>query len=163
MFSCEFCEISKNTFFTEHFWATTSVRFKKIHPLHSVDVSSSPNSPLLFAIVFWGEANRGSLSQMKFLPATCNAIKKRLQHRCFPFQEHIFLQNNSGGCSEQTQEIYVVHCVAKWCCGHLAQVYLLVIQYHAKIVKTKSPFDISLFSKLKHAAILLLSYIVNCE
>ena len=45
-------------------------------------------------------------------------------------------------------------------CG---EVMLLVIQYHANIVKTKSPFDISLFSKLKHAAILLLSYIVNCE
>ena len=25
MFSCEFCEISKNTFFTEHLWTTTSV------------------------------------------------------------------------------------------------------------------------------------------
>ena len=25
MFSCEFCEISKNTFFTEHVWATASV------------------------------------------------------------------------------------------------------------------------------------------
>ena len=24
VFSCEFCKISKNTFFTEHFWATTS-------------------------------------------------------------------------------------------------------------------------------------------
>ena len=24
VFSCEFCEISKNTFFTEHLWATTS-------------------------------------------------------------------------------------------------------------------------------------------
>ena len=24
LFSCEFCEISKNTFFTEHFWATAS-------------------------------------------------------------------------------------------------------------------------------------------
>ena len=24
MFSCEFCEIFKNTFFTEHFWATAS-------------------------------------------------------------------------------------------------------------------------------------------
>ena len=23
--SCEFCEISKNTFFTEHVWATTSI------------------------------------------------------------------------------------------------------------------------------------------
>ena len=25
MFSCEFCEISKNTFFTEHLWATACV------------------------------------------------------------------------------------------------------------------------------------------
>ena len=24
MFSCEFCEISKNSFFTEHLWATAS-------------------------------------------------------------------------------------------------------------------------------------------
>ena len=24
VFSCEFCEISKNTFFTEHLWATAS-------------------------------------------------------------------------------------------------------------------------------------------
>ena len=27
VFSCEFCEISKNTFFTEHLWATAAVRF----------------------------------------------------------------------------------------------------------------------------------------
>ena len=27
MFSCEFCEISKNTFFAEHPWATASVRW----------------------------------------------------------------------------------------------------------------------------------------
>ena len=27
MFSCEFCEIFKNSFFTEHFQATTSVHF----------------------------------------------------------------------------------------------------------------------------------------
>ena len=26
MFSCEFCKISKNTFFTEHLWATAFVR-----------------------------------------------------------------------------------------------------------------------------------------
>ena len=24
VFSCEFCQISKNTFFTEHLWATAS-------------------------------------------------------------------------------------------------------------------------------------------
>ena len=26
VFSCEFCKIFKNTFFTEHFWATVSAR-----------------------------------------------------------------------------------------------------------------------------------------
>ena len=70
--------------------------------------------------------------------------------------------------SEQTQESSVVQFVAKWRCGHKSVISLyhksvLVIKYRAKIVKTKSPFDISLFSKMKHAAILLLSYIVNCE
>ena len=27
VFSCEFCEISKNTFFTEHLWTTASVLY----------------------------------------------------------------------------------------------------------------------------------------
>ena len=27
VFSCEFCEISENTFFAEHFWATASKIF----------------------------------------------------------------------------------------------------------------------------------------
>ena len=40
------------------------LRLKKT--LHSVDVSSSPNLPPLFVIVFWGETNRSSLSQMFF-------------------------------------------------------------------------------------------------
>ena len=70
VFSCEFCEISKNTFFTGNLRANASVRFKKILTLHSVEVSSSLNSSLLFVVVFWGQTNRGSLSQMKFLPAT---------------------------------------------------------------------------------------------
>ena len=26
VFSCEFCEISKNTFFPEHLWTTASIR-----------------------------------------------------------------------------------------------------------------------------------------
>ena len=77
------------------------------------------------------------------------------------FKNIFFYRTTPVAASEQTQEISVVHCVAKWCCGHLAQV--LFIQYHAKIVKTKSPFYISLFSTLKHAAILLLSYIVDRE
>ena len=38
----------------------------KKNTLHSVKVSSSANSPLLFAIVFCGKTNRSSLSQMFF-------------------------------------------------------------------------------------------------
>ena len=29
MFSCEFCEVYKNTFFTEHLWATASVIMRR--------------------------------------------------------------------------------------------------------------------------------------
>ena len=38
----------------------------KILTLHSAEVSSTPNSPPIFASVFWGETNRSSLSQMFF-------------------------------------------------------------------------------------------------
>ena len=38
MFSCEFCEISKNTFFTEHLWTTaseyTTYKIFRIHIIH---------------------------------------------------------------------------------------------------------------------------------
>ena len=89
--------------------------------LHSVKVSSSPSSPLLFAIVFWCETNRSGLSQL-FLKI--DVLKNfeiftgknqcwslfliklqawmRLQHRCFPVKFVKFwipfLQNTSGGC-----------------------------------------------------------------
>ena len=36
VFSYEFCKISKNTFFTEHLWATASVHQLVNHLLHSV-------------------------------------------------------------------------------------------------------------------------------
>ena len=59
--------------------------------------------------------------------------------------------------SEQTHEISVIHCVAKVFFGHLAQVYV------SCPILTKCSFGISLLFKLKYAAILLLSYIVDCE
>ena len=93
---------------------------KKILSLHYLKVSSSPNSPLLIAIVFWGETNRSSLSQMFFkidvlknfanftrkplcwslfvikLQAwACGFIKKRLQHRGFRLKFGIFLRTPS--------------------------------------------------------------------
>ena len=129
------------------------VAFKKILTLHSVKISSSPNSLPLFVIVFWGETNRSSLSQMFLkigvLKNFANFIGK---HQCWSiswkattllkrdsntvfsamfsceickiFRNTFFYRTPPVTASEQTQEIYVVHCVEKWCSGHLAQAYL---------------------------------------
>ena len=58
-----------------------------------------------------------------------SVVKKRLQHRYFPVKfvkvlRTPFFLAPLMTASEQIQEISVVHCVAKWCSGHLAQVYL---------------------------------------
>ena len=84
------------------------VAFKKILPLHFVEVSSSPHLPPVFVIVLWGKTNRSSLSQMFFKICvnisvrisfnkaaglnTCNVIKNWLQHRCFPVKFVKFLR-----------------------------------------------------------------------
>ena len=99
-----------------------------------------------------GETSRGSLSQMFFrmgvLKSFANFIRKhqrwiiftikKLQawtllkrdstqvfscEICDIFKNTFFYRTLPVAASEQTQEIYVVHCVAKWCSGHLAQVY----------------------------------------
>ena len=44
VFSCEFCEISKNTFFTEHLWETASV----IVVLWKSFILLTQNFPLIF-------------------------------------------------------------------------------------------------------------------
>ena len=38
MFSCEFCQISKNTFFTEHLWATASI-LRETRRLKQIEIS----------------------------------------------------------------------------------------------------------------------------
>ena len=38
MFSCEFCEISKNTFFAEHLWTTASNHFRTIKSLKNENI-----------------------------------------------------------------------------------------------------------------------------
>ena len=88
---------------------------KKILNWHSAKVSFSPNYPLKFAIVFWGETNRSSLPQMffkinvlknfcrfhrktlllvsltKLQTWACNLIKKRFQCRGFLVKFENFL------------------------------------------------------------------------
>ena len=63
---------------------------------------------------------------------TCNVIKKRLQHRCLPVKFAIFSRKPPVVASEKTQEIFVVHCVAKLCSGHYKSI--LVFQYDVKRV-----------------------------
>ena len=42
VFSCEFCEISKNTFFTEHLWTANSVQ-RNLTPIsHTYETNSPP-------------------------------------------------------------------------------------------------------------------------
>ena len=64
-------EMLKKLFLTTYklygcIWLNKYVTFKKIFTLHSAEVSSSPNLPPLFVIVFWGETNRSSISQIFF-------------------------------------------------------------------------------------------------
>ena len=53
----------KETYFNLHIKLYSCIWLNKMQP---VEVPSSPNSPPLFVIVFWGETNRDSLSQMFF-------------------------------------------------------------------------------------------------
>ena len=40
VFFCEFCEISKNTFFTEHLWTTASINLRKDNESAGVQTSA---------------------------------------------------------------------------------------------------------------------------
>ena len=96
MFSYKFCEISKNTFFTEHLRAATSVRFKKI--LCTLSRSSLVQTCHYYLLYYFEVKKQKQSFANKIF--TYNAIKKRLQHRCFPgkFANFSTLQNNFGGC-----------------------------------------------------------------
>ena len=87
-------------------WTNKIVTFQKILALLNVEVSSSPNSLLLYAIAFWSETNKSSLSQIFLkigvLKSFANFtgkhqcwslfVVKRLQHRCFSVKFSKFLR-----------------------------------------------------------------------
>ena len=52
-FSCEFCEIFKNTFFTDHLWATASNNFKLEDELGSTSNYISLQGSKFFLFLFW--------------------------------------------------------------------------------------------------------------
>ena len=103
---------------------------------YSVKVSSSPNSPILFAIVCWGETNISSLSQVFFkIDVLKNFSNFTGKHQCFGlftkvaglkatpthvfsceiceiFKNTFFKTTPPVAASEQTQEVSVVHSMA---------------------------------------------------
>ena len=72
MVSCQFCEISKKTFFTEHLWTTAS----ELRQSHR-------KTPVLES--FFNKA-----TDLR----ACSFIKKRLQHGCFPVKFAKFLRTS---------------------------------------------------------------------
>ena len=125
MFSCGFCEIFKNTFFTEHFCTNASDvcnLAKECTPPKLFLILSKSVRPLKVVIWSWQppevsckktcsqNSQENTCVRVSFLiklqacglwPATL--LKKRLWYRCFPlnsskFPRTPFLQNTSDGC-----------------------------------------------------------------
>ena len=100
LFFCEFCEISKNTFFTVHLWATASAMFwnssyykGNIHCVKGVRIQgfSGPYFPEFGLNTETDSANlRVQVNSIQALPAAL--FKKRLWHRCFPVNLAKFLR-----------------------------------------------------------------------
>ena len=81
---------------------------------------------------------------------------------CEIFKNTFFYRTPPLGAYEQTQEIYVVHCVAKMTPWSFSTSLPWLSNIMLNLL-TKSALDILLLFKLKYATILLLSYIVDCE
>ena len=76
MFSSEFCEISENTFFTEHLWTTASLNTPLIIFL---SLSNLKNVHILVQLYFHIIIRRSGLEVL--FKSTCNFTKTRPQHR----------------------------------------------------------------------------------
>ena len=125
------------------------LRLKKFLQHCTLSMSRLVQTRHHYVIVFWGETNRSSLSQMFFkigvfknfsnfigkyqcwiiswTPATLSKRDSNTMFSCKIFKifkNTLFYRTPLVTASEKTQEISVVYCVAKWCSGHLAQVYL---------------------------------------
>ena len=81
---------------------------------------------------------------------------------CEIFKNPFFSRTPAMAASEQTQEISVVHCVTKGLFWSFSTSLPWLSNTMLNLL-TKNSSHISLLFKLKYAAILLLSYIVDCE
>ena len=105
VFSCEFWNISKNTFFTEHIRTTASGESFKIiiqppylHRSINLYRSSRPEVFCKRGVLrkFAKFTGKQLCQRLLFRPATL--LKKSLCHKCFPMNwVYLLLQNTSGG------------------------------------------------------------------
>ena len=106
VFSCEFWNISKNTFFTEHIRTTASGESFKIIIIQSPYFHRSKNlyrstRPEVFCKrgvlrKFAKFTGKQLCQRLLFRPTTL--LKKSLCHKCFPMNwVYLLLQNTSGG------------------------------------------------------------------
>ena len=70
VFSCEFCEISKNTFFTEHLWATAYNYTCYNYPIKKLFAK-----PLFVCKQFWGFLNKANVKVLNFFRKTSTKRK----------------------------------------------------------------------------------------
>ena len=94
VFSCEFCEVSKNTFFTEHLWATASAHYKaqNLTILNGECKQVWFLQPQLlkcaeFLVVYWNVIMTGSIKGPSFLPWIIDALELSL----FKFRQDLFI------------------------------------------------------------------------
>ena len=105
VFSCEFWNISKNTFFTEHIRTTASGESFKIiiqspylHRSINLYRSSRPEVFCKRGVLrkFAKFTGKQLCQRLLFRPTTL--LKKSLCHKCFPMNwVYLLLQNTSGG------------------------------------------------------------------
>ena len=88
MFSCEICEISKNTFFTEHFWASAS---ELLIMVVSVCQVSQKKNVINRRVLVYGQTVSVSLRDLSHFALKFVSIKrKKLQLVLF---QHIIIKN----------------------------------------------------------------------
>ena len=91
VFFCKFCEISQNTFFTEHLWTTASLNTPLIIFLSLSDLKNVHILVQLYSHIII----RCSGLEV-FFKSTCNFTKMRPQHRYKSFNVVQIIQLNTN-------------------------------------------------------------------
>ena len=76
VFSCEFCKISKNTFFTEHLWATASITTRS-----SMSKVHRANSHIIVSLQIFHKIYLFFFSFFRFFYSSCFAVFFLIKHK----------------------------------------------------------------------------------